>query len=37
MDDPGPAIMLAAEAAADSVDPVSLILKIVLLFVLCYL
>ena len=34
MDDPGPAILLAAEAAADSIDPVSLILKVALLFVL---
>ena len=34
MDDPGPAILLAADAANGSVDPVSLILKIVLLFVL---
>ena len=34
MDDPGPAILLAAEAANSSTDTVSLILKIVLLFVL---
>lgn len=34
MDDPGPAIFLAAQAVPDSVDPVSLVLKIVLLFVL---
>ncbi len=34
MDDPGPAILLAAEAVADSIDPVSLILKVALLFVL---
>ncbi len=34
MDDPGPAILLAAQAVSEPVDPVSLILKIVLLFVL---
>ncbi|MBO5858373.1 MAG: HlyC/CorC family transporter [Clostridia bacterium] len=34
MDDPGSAIFLAVQAAADPTDPVSLIVKIVLLFVL---
>ncbi len=34
MDDPGPAILMAAEAAAESIDPISLILKVALLFVL---
>lgn len=34
MDDPGPAIQLAAAAAEASIDPLSIVLKILLLFIL---